>query len=207
MNTDRSYLERIVIVDDELLNLKLLDGILASHGYLHRILVRDPREVMTYYREARPDLILLDINMPHLDGYEVMEQLKALRDPLLPPIVVLTTRHGRDDQLKALAAGARDFICKPFDRVELLMRVRNLLDAQLAHRLLYDQKAVLEEMVRVRTEALNLTRLEIVRRLGRAAEFRDHETGLHIIRMSRTSALLAHSLGWDAEACALMLNA
>jgi len=207
VNTDRSYLERIVIVDDELLNLKLLDGILASHGYLHRILVRDPREVMTYYREARPDLILLDINMPHLDGYEVMEQLKALRDPLLPPIVVLTTRHGRDDQLKALAAGARDFICKPFDRVELLMRVRNLLDAQLAHRLLYDQKAVLEEMVRVRTEALNLTRLEIVRRLGRAAEFRDHETGLHIIRMSRTSALLAHSLGWDAEACALMLNA
>ena len=86
--------------------------------------------------------------MPHLDGYQVMEQLKALNDPLLPPIVILTAQHGKDYLLRALAAGARDFMTKPFDRNELLMRVRNLLDAQLAHRLMHDQKAMLEDMVK-----------------------------------------------------------
>ncbi len=198
---------RILIVDDEPANLKLLDKMLSTQGYGQRILVQDPRETLDRYREAPTDLILLDINMPHLDGFQVMEQLKALDDPLLPPIVILTAQHGKDFLLRALAAGARDFITKPFDRNELLMRVRNLLDAQLAHRLVHDQKAVLEEMVRQRTQELNDTRLQVIRRLGRAAEFRDNETGLHIIRMSKTSALLAHSLGWGEAECELMLNA
>jgi putative two-component system response regulator len=136
-----------------------------------------------------------------------MGQLKALNDPFLPPIVILTAQHGRDYLLKALAAGARDFIGKPFDRTELLMRVRNTLEVQLAHRMVHDQKAVLEEMVRARTEALNQSRLQVVRRLGRAAEYRDNETGLHIIRMSQFSALLAKSLGWSATDCELMLHA
>jgi putative two-component system response regulator len=198
---------RIFIVDDEPTNLKLLDKLLGSQGYRHLTLIHDPREVAVRYCEQRPDLILLDINMPHLDGYQVMAQLKALNDPLLPPIVILTAQHGRDDLLKALAAGARDFVPKPFDRSELLMRVRNLLDAQLAHRLLHNQARVLEDMVRVRTEALNQTRLQVVQRLGRAAEYRDNETGLHIIRMSQFSALLAKSLGWNEADCELMLHA
>jgi putative two-component system response regulator len=207
MNAEQLELARILIVDDEPANLKLLDKMLASQGYRRLVTIQDPREVLARYREARTDLILLDINMPHLDGYQVMEQLKALDDPLLPPIVILTAQHGRDTLLRALAAGARDFIDKPFDRAELLMRVRNLLEAQLAHRLVHDQKAVLEEMVHARTEALNQTRLQIVRRLGRAAEYRDNETGLHIIRMSKAAALLAGELGWGAADCELMLNA
>lgn len=198
---------RILIVDDEPANLKLLDKMLASQGYQQRLLVHDPREVLTRYLEAPVDLILLDINMPHLDGYQVMEQLSALNDPVLPPIIVLTAQHGRDYQLKALAAGARDFVAKPFDRTELLMRVRNLLDAQLAHRLVHDQKNVLEELVRQRTEELHLTRLQVVRRLGRAAEYRDNETGYHTIRMSQFSEVLARSLGWSKADCDLMLNA
>ncbi len=171
------------------------------------MLIQDSRQVLDRYREARPDVILLDINMPHLDGYQVMEQLKALNDPLLPPILILTAQQGRDHLLKTLASGARDFVSKPFDRIELLMRVRNLLDAQLAHRMMHDQTAMLEDMVRVRTKALSETRLQVVRRLGRAAEYRDNETGLHIIRMSQYSALLAKSLGWSAESCELMLHA
>jgi putative two-component system response regulator len=198
---------RILIVDDEPANLKLLDKMLASQGYGQRILVQDPREVLPQYLEARPDLILLDINMPHLDGYQVMEQLKALEDPLAPPIVVLTAQHGRDYLLKALSVGARDFIGKPFDRLELLMRVRNLLDAQLGQRLLHQQKDVLEQMVRLRTEELNCTRLQIVQRLGRAAEYRDNETGNHIIRVSQISALLAKKLGWSDDCSELMLHA
>jgi putative two-component system response regulator len=199
--------ECLLIVDDEPANLKLLDRMLRGQGYQGLVLLDDPREVIDAYRAARPDLILLDINMPHLDGYQVMEQLKALNDPLLPPIIILTAQHGKDYLLRALAAGARDFIGKPFDRNELLMRVRNLLDAHLAHRLVHNQKTVLEDMVRVRTEELLHTRLQVVQRLGMAAEYRDEETGNHILRMSHTCALLARAVGWSEADCDLILNA
>ncbi|CAL95066.1 HD-GYP domain-containing protein [Azoarcus olearius] len=198
---------RILAIDDEPANLKLLEKILGSQGYGTCALVQDPREAVARYLEVKPDLILLDINMPHLDGFAVMTQLQALQDPLLPPIVILTAQAGREFLLKALDHGARDFVAKPFDRVELLMRVRNLLEAQLAARLLHDRQAVLEDMVRVRTAELQETRLSVVRRLGRAAEYRDNETGVHIVRMSRCCALLAARLGWSADACELILHA
>ena len=208
MTTEQDFLRaNILIVDDEAPNLKLLDKMLASQGYVGRILVQDPRQVLDVYRQTRPCLILLDVNMPHLDGYQVMEQLKELNDPLLPPIVILTAQSGREFLMKALAAGASDFVAKPFDRAELLMRVRNLLEANRSRRLLYAQKSVLEEMVEIRTRELQETRLAVIRRLGRAAEYRDNETGNHIIRMSRTSALLAEALGWGAAEVDLMLNA
>ncbi|WP_231613448.1 HD domain-containing phosphohydrolase [Halomonas sp. BC04] len=198
---------RILIVDDEPANLKLLDKMLSGQGYQDCVLIQDPREVLPSYEQQRPDLILLDINMPHLDGYQVMEQLVELKDPLLPPILILTALQSKDYLLRALAGGARDFVSKPFDRNELLMRVRNLLDAQLAHRMLHNQKDVLEEMVRQRTEELHATRLQVVQRLGMAAEYRDEETGNHILRMSHICALLARGIGWDDEQCDLILNA
>jgi putative two-component system response regulator len=207
MSTEPTGNERILIIDDEPVNLKLLDRMLRGQGYRELMLVEDPRNALDLYRTQRPDLILLDLNMPHLDGYQVMEQLKDLDDPLLPPIVILTAQHGKEYLLRALAAGARDFISKPFDRNELLMRVRNLLDAQLAHRLVHDQKSVLEDMVRARTEELQRTRLQVVQRLGKAAEYRDEETGNHILRMSHSSALLARTIGWSAADCELILHA
>ena len=207
MSAEARKNERILIVDDEPVNLKLLDKMLSGQGYQGLVLLDDPREVIARYQMERPSLILLDINMPHLDGYQVMEQLTALNDPLLPPIVILTAQHGKDYLLRALSAGARDFITKPFDRNELLMRVRNLLDAQMAHRLLHDQKAVLEDMVRARTEELHRTRLQVVQRLGMAAEYRDEETGNHILRMSHMCALLARAIGWPEADSDLILNA
>nr|WP_286206757.1 HD domain-containing phosphohydrolase [Thauera linaloolentis] len=196
-----------MIVDDEPANLRLLDKLLSSQGYTRLICVEDPREVLSHYNRQRPDLILLDINMPYLDGYQVMEQLYALNDPLLPPIVILTAEHGREHLIKALTAGARDYLNKPFDRSELLMRVRNLLDARRAYRSTHEQKAILEEMVRLRTEEVVATRLQIVQRLGRAAEYRDNETGQHILRMSHAAALLAGRLGWNDDEVELMLHA
>jgi len=207
MRTESHKNERIFVVDDEPANLKLLDKMLRGQGYESLVLLEDPREVISNYHATRPDLILLDINMPHLDGYQVMEQLKALNDPLLPPIVILTAQNTKEYLLRALSAGARDFITKPFDRNELLMRVRNLLDAQLAHRLMHEQKKVLEDMVQIRTEELRSTRLQVVQRLGMAAEYRDEETGNHILRMSHISALLARCIGWSEADCELMLNA
>src|SRR6185369_16429309 len=153
------------------------------------------------------DLILLDINMPHLNGYEVMAQLKKLGDPLLPPILILTAQSGKEFLMKALSEGARDFLSKPFNRFELLARVRNLLDAHLALRFMFDQKWVLEELVRERTAEVVQSRLEIVQRLGLASEYRDNETGRHILRMSHSAALLAKRIGWSKERCNLLLNA
>ncbi|WP_323794748.1 HD domain-containing phosphohydrolase [Nisaea sp.] len=198
---------KIMVVDDEPANLKVLKKTLNGHGYDSINLISDPRDVVEKYTLDRPDLILLDLNMPYLDGFEVMSLLRDLDDPLLPPIVVLTAQTGKDYVLRALSLGARDFISKPFDRTELLMRVRNLLDAQLAHRLIHDQKAELEQMVRWRTEELAATRLEVVRRLGMAAEYRDEETGSHIVRMSRICATLARGAGWNEEMCMLILHA
>ncbi|WP_341646060.1 response regulator [Thauera sp. SDU_THAU2] len=197
----------ILIVDDEPANLKLLNKLLTGQGYTGLTCIEDPREVLPLYSRRRPDLILLDINMPHLDGYQVMEQLRTLNDPLLPPILILTAERGREHLIRALASGARDYLSKPFDRTELLVRVRNLLDARRAHRSTHEQKAILEEMVRLRTEEVVATRLQIVQRLGRAAEYRDNETGQHILRMSHTSALLAGRLGWDQTEVELMLHA
>lgn len=155
----------ILIVDDEFANLKLLDKLLASQGYENRALIQDPREVLDRYREARPDLILLDINMPLLDGYQVMAQLKGLNDPLLPPIIILTAQQGRDTLLKALAAGARDVISKPFDTLEVLHRIRSQL---LAHLLLHERSAqaeVLKRLVAERTNELHELNLSLEERI------------------------------------------
>lgn len=199
--------ECIMIVDDEPVNLKLLDKMLRMHGYEKLILVSDPAVVINQYLEHSPDLILLDINMPVLDGFQVMGKLKDLNDPVLPPIIILTAQHGKDYLLRALASGARDFLTKPFDRIELLMRVRNLLDAHLAHKFVHSHAATLDMMVRMRTEELRKTRLQVVQRLGRAAEYRDEETGNHILRMSHSCAHLARTIGWSEGEVELILHA
>ncbi|SEL36671.1 putative two-component system response regulator [Ectothiorhodospira marina] len=198
---------RIMVVDDERANLILMDRLLRTEGYSNLVLVQDPREVMASYRQAPTDLILLDIKMPHMNGFEVMEQFAALEDPLVPPILVLTAQHSRDYMLRALSSGARDFIGKPFDRAEVLARVRNMLDVQLAHRMTHDQKDMLAQLVHERTDEIRRTRLQVVQRLGRASEYRDNETGCHILRMSHISALLAQHVGWDRDHCERMLHA
>ncbi len=198
---------RILLVDDEPANLKLFTLMLKSGGYTNVVGVQDPREVVHTHRAVRPDLILLDINMPHMDGYEVMEQLRALDEPVPAPIVVLTAQSGEDFLLRALQAGATDFLNKPVNKRELLARVKNILLAHLAMRMLRDQNALLEAVVQQRTNELRLSRLDLVRRLSRASEYRDNETGAHIMRMSHAAVLLARRIGWSPHDCDLLLNA
>ncbi len=204
----------ILIVDDEPVNVKLLLDMLNVKGYPNVISTTDPREALGLYEEHKCDLVLLDINMPHMDGYEVMAQLKEKYGEKLAPILVLTAQQTRDYKIKALTGGASDYVTKPFQLAELIARVKNLLQVRLAHKLLEDRSEVLESMVKKRTQELvdahqqlQDNQLKIVRFLGRAAEYRDNETGFHIIRVSKIAALLAESIGWDNEQVDLILNA
>jgi len=145
--------------------------------------------------------------MPRLDGFGVLEQLKQSSHLPLPPIVFLTAQNGSEYRVKAFDSGVLDFISKPFNRLELISRVKNLLALELAHQELESKKANLEAIVNQRTEALRKTQLQVVQKLGRAAEYRDHETGAHILRMSNISALLARELGFDDDYVQLILHA
>ncbi|MGQ9830842.1 MAG: HD domain-containing phosphohydrolase [Thermochromatium sp.] len=198
---------RILVVDDERVSLVLMDRLLRASGYTNIVLIQNPCEFMAAYEAAPTDLILLDLEMPGITGFELIEQLSARQDPLMPPILVLTSLQSRDYRLRALESGASDFIPKPFDQAEVAARVRNMLDVQLAHRMAHDQKDVLERLVYERTRQIRETQLQVIQRLGRAAEYRDNETGQHILRMSHTATLLAQHLGWNEEQCEMMLHA
>ena len=197
----------ILIVDDEAANVLLLEKILQVSGYGNVISTQDPLQVLSIYKEHACDLILLDLDMPKLDGYGVMEKLNALTNGNLPPILVLTAQHIQSFRQRALDNGARDYVTKPFDAEELLSRVRNLLEVQMAQKFMLYQNEILEDKVKVRTQELHDTRLQVVNRLGRAAEYRDEETGLHIIRMSKISVIIAKAFGMDEQECDLLLNA
>lgn len=198
---------KILVVDDQQTNVILLEKILNSAGYKNVTGVTDPRNAAPLYDKNRYDIILLDIDMPHLDGFQVMELLEKIEQDSYLPILVLTAQADLDTRLRALQSGAKDFLSKPFDRLEVLTRIKNILEVRLMHNQLRDQNQILEERVNERTWELNETRLEIIRRLGRAAEFRDNQTGNHIIRMSKYAQLIGLGAGLGSDECELILNA
>lgn len=185
----------VLIVDDQPVNIQLLRMLLRESGYRNVVSTTDPREALPLYRLHKPDLVLLDLQMPHLDGFGVMSQLREA-DPLgVPPILVLTADMDPATRYRALRSGARDFLNKPFDQVETASRIRNLIEMRLMHRQLADSNQLLEQRVRERTAEVRRTQLEVIHRLGRAAEYKDNETGYHIIRMSLFCGALARAVG------------
>ncbi|MDX1493293.1 MAG: response regulator [Longimicrobiales bacterium] len=191
---------RILIVDDEPDNVELVQRILEADGYKHFRTTNDPRDVEGLVDEFEPDLILLDIVMPHMMGYDVLHRLGEpdLRDPSRP-VLVLTSDHSRQAQRDAWEAGAKDFITKPLSPSEVRMRVRNLIETRLLHLELKDYSAELEDRVRRRTSDLEEARLQIMHRLARAAEYRDDDTGQHTRRVGRSAARIAQALGWPLD--------
>ena len=198
---------RVLVVDDQPPNTLLLRKLLEAEGYRQVVTINDPTEVLPLQREAPFDVILLDIRMPKLDGFAVMRLLQDDAGEDYVPIIVLTAQTDEDTRLRALAEGAKDFVTKPFNRAEVLNRIRNMLEVRLLHRRVREQNELLEQRVQERTLELQETRLEIVRRLGKAAEFRDNETGYHIIRMSKFSELIARAMGMNDTIAELILHA
>ncbi len=205
MNEQRLKNARLLIVDDEEYNLQLLEAMLQEAGYTQVTKTSDPRQVLPLYLESQPDLLVLDLNMPHLDGFAVMRQLT----PRIPPggyfpILVLTAELTAEAKHEALKAGATDFLTKPFDTTEVMLRIHNLLTARFLHLELQSQNESLEEQVRERTSELEEAQLEILKRLSLAAEYRDDATGEHTWRVGYVAALLAQELGWPSDQVELM---
>jgi PAS domain S-box-containing protein len=143
---------KILIVDDLEANVRLLDRMLRQAGHTCIASTMDPHEVCGLHRDNRYDLILLDLEMPGMDGFQVMEGLREIETDGYLPILVITAQP--DHKLRALGAGARDFISKPFDLVEVRTRIRNLLEVRLLYRKIENYSKVLEQTVHERTAEL-----------------------------------------------------
>lgn len=189
---------RILVVDDEPGNCLLLRAILEEAGYDQIHTISDSRQTEEQCRNWKPDLILLDLMMPHLDGFQVMECLTALPDsgPFLP-VLVLTADVSPQTRQRALSQGAHDFLTKPFDHTEVLLRIGNLLSLHFLHYQLHDQNNHLEERVLQRTREVEESQLEVLERLAHAAEFRDDDTGRHTQRVGKICELMARQLGFS----------
>jgi putative two-component system response regulator len=186
---------RILIVDDEDANVEILRRILTRAGFSRIEATTDSREAASLYVQHRPDLILLDLHMPHLDGHGVMDQLNEIAEASYLPILILSADLTPDARREALSRGAKDFVGKPFMQEELLLRIKTLLETRLLYIQIQTQNQLLEAKVRERTRALEEAQVEIVERLAAAAEFRDDNTGQHTQRVGQMSALIAKELG------------
>lgn len=181
-----TVLKTLLLVDDEPVNLQVLQNILQNNYRL--LFARNGERALQLAREQQPDLILLDVMMPGLSGHQVCEQLKADHKTASIPVIFVTALSDPHDEAKGFELGAVDYLTKPVSAPVVKARVTNHLSL-------------------VRLDELKQTRLAVVQRLGRAAEYKDNETGLHVIRMSLYTQLLALRLGFSEADAEELLNA
>ncbi len=210
---------RILVVDDEPANVLLLQRMLRNSGYKNVVSAVNGREALKLCEAELPDLILLDLMMPERDGFGVLEDLAAARHAEFLPVLVLTADANTETMRRALGAGASDFLTKPFDHAEVILRVKNLLETRFLTVALRRHNAELESRVAERTRALSESyekliiayaqlqrsqsaveesQVEVLQRLAQAAELRDDDTGQHTRRVGEFAARLAQKLGLDA---------
>lgn len=194
----------VMVIDDEPINIKLVRKVLQDVGFTRFSDLTDPRQALAKIRTESPDVILLDIMMPHINGLEILEAVRATSQLKHVPIIILTASSDRDTRLEALKLGATDFLTKPVDRSELIPRVRNALTMKAYHDHFRDHSIRLEETVRQRTAEVVASRLEVVQCLARVAEFHDDITGKHIVRVGRYAGLIGDELGLSAHEARLL---
>ncbi len=198
---------KILIVDDEPINIKVVQKYLQGYGYTNFRTTTDSTAVLELMRVERPDITLLDIMMPEVSGIEILQQARADVDLHRSPIVILTAVGDARIKQKALELGATDFLTKPVDPSELVLRVGNALMVKAHYDHLEDYSVQLERQVRARTAELMASRRGLVQTLARAAEYRDNETAHHIMRVGRYVGLIARELGMPDEIVELLEEA
>jgi putative two-component system response regulator len=185
---------RILIVDDESVNIDVVQAYLEMEGYRNIQSTVFAPEALPLLGRFRPDLVLLDIHMPDVNGLKILKAIRADRKLSTTPVVILTGTSTSETKLEALRYGATDLLSKPVHHGELLARIRNILIAKSFQDRLYRYSEELEEAVRKRTAELEASRLEVIHCLARAAEFRDDDTGQHIIRVGRYARIIGEGL-------------
>lgn len=199
---------RIQIVDDEAANVFLLEQMLEEWGFHHVRSTTDSSQALPLFLDFCPHVVLLDLMMPAPNGFAVMEQLHASAKNQPPPaIVVLTADATMQTRRNALAAGANDFLAKPFDAIELSLRLNKLLEIHFLHNRLQQHNQQLELRVAERTQQLAVSEHETAICLGVAGEFRDDETGRHTQRVGATAHVLALESGLSSDVSKLIRQA
>jgi len=198
LKPEKGDLATVMVVDDTPENIDVLVGILRDDYRLK--VARSGAQALNVVRNRPPDLILLDVMMPEMDGYEVCRRLKADATTRHIPVIFVTAKSDVVDEVQGLGLGAVDYISKPVSPPLVRARVAT-------HLALYDTNRELERRVMERTAQLHETRLKIIQRLGRAAEYKDNETGLHVIRMSHYSRILGLAAGMSERDAEVLMNA
>ena len=180
----------VLVVDDEERNVRLFEQLLHAKGYA-TLAARSGREAFSLATEQRPDLIILDAMMPDIDGFETVTRLKAHVVTRPIPVIMVTALNDRASKLRALNAGAEEFLTKPVDGADLTVRVRNMLRLKDYSDLLLNYNRRLEESVRERTAQVEEAHRDTILTLARAAEYKDEETGSHVRRIGDYCRLLA----------------
>ena len=196
---------RILILEDDKASRLLLKSILVSAGYVNIRCLPNGKRIANIYRSYKPDLLILDLNMPKVTGFDVMARLRSEYPDDYLPIIIISGDSDDSVHLRAFSSGAKDFLNKPYDRLKVLMRCQNIIQTNLLQNEVKDQNANLAAIIHERTAELHQSRLDVIRRLGYAAEYRDTDTGDHIVRMSRYCEALARAIGMNDEDCELVL--
>jgi putative two-component system response regulator len=198
---------KILIIDDEAGNVQIFERILRGAGFKNITSITDSLKAVETYKKFKPDLVLLDLKMPNMDGFDVMAALKKVEAATYLPILVLTAQRDQATRLKALKSGAKDFISKPFEMTEAITRVRNMLEVSLLHKEVREINFDLEYKVHKRTKELEESRVDIIHRLARAAGYRDDSIAPNAARLGYYCSLLAEEMGMTSEQCNLIHQA
>ncbi|OYP37973.1 two-component system response regulator [Rhodopirellula sp. MGV] len=185
---------RIMIVDDESTNVEVAKRLLSIAGHDDFVTTTDSTRAINLLHTAEPDVVLLDINMPHVDGISILSQIRSVPKFRQLPVLILTANSHSEIKLRCLELGATDFLLKPIDPMELAPRVRNALQSKQYRDTLVKYTQNLENIVRKRTKQLEDTRRDAIHCLARAAELRDNDTGNHVIRVGRYAGIVARQL-------------
>jgi len=198
---------RILIIDDHAQNIALLERILAKAGYRQVASTTNSDEALALHKQFKSDLVLLDFHMTGKDGFEVLEEIVSNSAGHPVSVIMITGDDTADVKRRALALGAKDFLGKPFDAGEVLLRIRNLLETHFLYQTLRGQNAELERKVTERTKELEQSQLEVLERLAAAVEFRDDDTGNHTKRVAQISAMLGRAIGLEEATVELISRA
>ncbi len=201
LNSDAIKKCKIMIIDDEPLVVRVVKRFLAGEGFTNFVTIEDSRQAMDTIRRESPDVVLSDIMMPDITGLDLLRMRLEDQAMMTIPFIILSANSENQTKREALQLGATDFLAKPVDASDLTVRVRNSLIVKTHHDHLANYANELEKQVRLRTAQIERSREQIIHCLARAAEYRDNETGEHVIRVGKYCAVIADELGFGENYC------